>query len=174
MVDAPLRVTIVIRRELPPSRDVDQHRRPPGRHIMSTRMLRAAASPPGPERSTKVPSCLRRHPVRALFSNRPHKPRQFPRHGDRGDLAQLTPTQKTPELAVQPILCPPGDPEDFGRNTLAPLPELGAGRVAVAVAPRGLDPNATQMRIPGFRDGAATCIRARAVAPKVSMPLRQR
>src|ERR1700736_5268204 len=87
---------------LHPARDVAQARRPPGRHIVSTRMLLSAASSPGPARAAMFPSCPCRRSERRLLGNRPHKPGQFPRHCDCGDLAQLTPTHKTPELAVQP------------------------------------------------------------------------
>ncbi len=91
---------IVIRRELPRSRDVGQHRRRPVRHIAGARMLRTAASPPGPERSPGNRCVLDWHLLGEPLSDRPDKPGQLAGHRHRRDLVQLTPTHEPPELTV--------------------------------------------------------------------------
>jgi len=132
---------IVIRRELPQSRNVGHRRQQAACHIVQTRMLRTAASPPGPER-------LPHHALRltlsvsslcgdrcALLGHRPHEPSQLACGRHHGDLVQLSPAHESPEFAMQAFLGFARDVQDFRRASLASLGQGGTGDVAVPVVP---------------------------------------
>ncbi len=137
---------IVIRRELPPSRIVGQHKRPPVRHREIARVLRAAASPPGPERSLTLFS-LHRGRRRKVLRDRPNKPGQLSRDRDCGHLSQFIATGESPELAVQSVLCLACDVEDRRRTAAAALRQLLTGGIPMAVVPGGLDQDPAEVRV---------------------------
>jgi hypothetical protein len=102
---------IVIRRELPQSRGASHRSRQAARRIVQTRMLRTAASPPGPERVphstllcissvTEGVPALRRQLRRKLLGHGPHEAGQLTRDGHDGDLVQFPATREAPELTV--------------------------------------------------------------------------
>src|SRR5579884_1794907 len=84
---------IVLRRELPQSRGASHRSRHAASRIAQTRMLRTAASPPGPERvphhalpSMRGAPALRRALRRKLLGHRPHESGQLARDRHDGDL----------------------------------------------------------------------------------------
>src|ERR1700719_1405354 len=57
---------------------------------------------------------------------------------------------------VQPMLSLPGDVFDLGRNRRLTLSERGADGGAVSIRPRGLDDDASKMRVTRLRDAASS------------------
>src|SRR3990170_5702917 len=155
---------IVIRRELPRSSFVGRCRRRSARHIVSTRVLRAAASLPKPQRCLRtVPSCGSGGRSGHLPGNRPYEPGEFTGHGHRRDLGGFASADETPELAMQAILSLPSNLDDFRRTASTPLGQLRAHRVLEPVAPGGFDQNAPQVSIAGLGDAPAPFLAATAV-----------
>jgi len=131
---------IVIRRELPRSRRVGRCRLTSARHIVSARILRAAASLPKPQRSFRtVPSCGSTGRSGHLLGDRPDEPGEFTGHRHRRDLGGFAPANETPELAMQAILSLPGNVDHFRRTPSTPLGQLRAHRVLEPVAPGRFD-----------------------------------
>src|SRR5215471_11146682 len=161
---------IVIRRERPQSRNASQRSRPAARRIVRARMLRTAASPPGPERVShhalryvRGVAVLCRPRLRKLLGERPHEPGQLARDRHDGDLIQLPATHEPPELAVQAVLGFPRDLEHFGRTSLTALGELPTGHVTVSIVPGRFNEEAAEMAVAGLGDRPPSFAVSRAV-----------